>query len=85
MMGTSLAIQWLRLCDPTAGGTQGLVHGWGKIPHAMHCGQKKKKDIKKNNGFISSYSSYLIPNEILTLVRNQTTFKVQRFDNLEDI
>ena len=35
--GTSLAVQYLRLC-------MGLIPGWGtKIPHAARCGQKKKK------------------------------------------
>ena len=40
-MGTSLVVQWLRLCAPNAGGL-GLIHGQGsrfyilqpKIPHA---------------------------------------------------
>ena len=41
--GTSLAVQWLRLCAPTAGGA-GLIPGWCKIPHAAQCGQKK--DLK---------------------------------------
>ena len=41
--GTSLAVQWLRLNIPNAGGT-GLIPGGGtKIPHAERCGQKKKK------------------------------------------
>ena len=37
--GISLAVQWLRLCAPNAGGT-GLIPGWGtKIPHAALCDQ----------------------------------------------
>ena len=41
--GTSLAIQWLRLCAPTEVG-MGSVPGWGtKIPHVMWHHQKKKK------------------------------------------
>ena len=41
--GTSLAVQWLRLHTPNAGGT-GLIPGWRtKIPHAAWCGLKKKK------------------------------------------
>ena len=40
-MGTSLVVQWLRLCAPNAGDL-GLIPGWGsrsymlqlKIPHA---------------------------------------------------
>ena len=44
--GTSLAVQWLRICASTAGGT-GSVPGWGtKIPHAARCGQKKERNIK---------------------------------------
>ena len=40
---TSLVVQWLRLCISTAGGV-GLIPGRGaKIPHAMQCGQKKRK------------------------------------------
>ena len=38
--GTSLAVQWLRLCTPNAGGT-GSISGRGtKIPHATWRGQK---------------------------------------------
>ena len=45
-MGTSLAVQWLRLHASNAGGT-GLIPGWGtKIPHAAGCSQKKKKKIE---------------------------------------
>ena len=40
-LGTSLAVQWLKLCISTAGGT-GSIPGQGtKIPHAMQRGQKK--------------------------------------------
>ena len=42
-LGTSLAVQWLRLQASTAGG-MGSVPGLGtKIPHAVQSGQKKKK------------------------------------------
>ena len=42
-IGTSLVVQWLRLCTSTAGGA-GLIPGQGTvIPSAVHCGQKKKK------------------------------------------
>ena len=41
-MGTSLAVQWLRLHAPNAGGP-GLIPGWGtKIPHAAQQGLKNK-------------------------------------------
>ena len=39
---TFLVVQHLRLCTST----EGSIPGWGtKIPHAMPCGQKKKKDF----------------------------------------
>ena len=42
-LGPSLAVQWLRLCAPSAGGT-GSIPGQGtKIPHATQCAQRKKK------------------------------------------
>ena len=45
--GTSLVIQWLRLCPSDAGGV-GLVLGRGtKIPHAMQHGQKQKNKRKQ--------------------------------------
>ena len=41
--GSSLAVQWLGLCTPTAK-VPGSIPGQGtKIPHVMRCGQKKKK------------------------------------------
>ena len=49
LMGTSLAVQWLRLCASTAGAT-GLILGRGtKIPHATRCGQKKKRKRNMND------------------------------------
>ena len=43
--GTSLAVQWIRLCATIAGGT-GLIPGWGtKILHAARYNQKKKKNL----------------------------------------
>ena len=42
-MWTSLAVQWLRLCTPNAGG-MGLIPSWGtKILHVAHWGQKINK------------------------------------------
>ena len=50
-LGTSLAVQWLRLQAPNAGDT-GLNPGWGtKILYATWFGQKKKK---RENSFIHS-------------------------------
>ena len=49
-LGTSLAVQWLRLQAPNARDT-GLIPSWGtKILHATWFGQKKKKE----NSFIHS-------------------------------
>ena len=46
-VGTSLAVPWLTLRAPTAGGV-GSIPGQGtKIPHATQCGQKTKQS-KKN-------------------------------------
>ena len=54
-LGTSLLIQWLRLCVSNAGGV-GSIPGWGtKILHAMQGDQKKylhfffKKFAKSGN------------------------------------
>ena len=47
-LGTSLVVQWLRLCASTSWGT-GLIPGWGtKIPHAERCSQKLKTKKQKN-------------------------------------
>ena len=48
IQGTSLVVQWLRLCASIAGG-MGLIPGWGtKILHATQCSQKqKKKNLNK--------------------------------------
>ena len=57
--GTSLAVQWLRLCASTAGG-MGSIPGQGtKIPHAVWCSQKKKLREKYPTGSISSKSDEL--------------------------
>ena len=40
MVGTSLVVQWLRLCAYTAGG-MGSTPGHGT---SMQCGQKKKRE-----------------------------------------
>ena len=47
---TSLAVQWLRLHTPTAGGMGSIPrpHRGTKISHAGQCGKKKKKKGKKN-------------------------------------
>ena len=48
--GTSLVVQWLRLCTSTAGG-MGSIPGRGtKIPHATWHGLKKKKERKREKG-----------------------------------
>ena len=40
VLGTSLAVQWLRLCASTAGGTGSIPGQRAKILHAVQCGQK---------------------------------------------
>ena len=53
-MGTSLAVQWLRLCASTAGAV-GLIPGWGtKIPRAAQCGPTKKKKKRRINRYLLS-------------------------------
>ena len=48
MLGTSLAVQWLRLWAAKAGGT-GSIPGRGtKISHAARRGKKKKKIRQKS-------------------------------------
>ena len=49
MIGTFLAVQWLRLCTSTAGGTGSIPGQRTKIPHAMQCNQKKKKKVAMIN------------------------------------
>ena len=59
--GTSLVVQWLRLCVSNARGV-GLIPGQGtKIPHAIQCGQKKKKKKYKalrGNNSILDFNTY---------------------------
>ena len=45
--GTSLVVQWVRLCAPTAGGTGSVPGGGTKIPHVTQLGQKKKRISKE--------------------------------------
>ena len=50
-LGTSLVVQWFRLCTTNARGVS-LIPGWGtEVPHAPQHSQKKKKKknlLKKN-------------------------------------
>jgi len=41
--GTSLAVQWLRLCASTAGSTASIPGQGIKILHTAPCSKKKKK------------------------------------------
>ena len=41
-IGTSLAVQWLRLQASTAGGVGSISGGGNKIMHDVWCGKKKK-------------------------------------------
>ena len=50
MIGTSLAVQWLKLCASIAGG-MGSISGWGtKILHAAWRGQKSQYPMINHNG-----------------------------------
>ena len=49
-MGTSLAVQWLRLCTPTAGVKSSIPDQGTKILSAVQCGQKKVMINNSNNG-----------------------------------
>ena len=44
--GTSLAVQWLRLCPSSAGGMGSIPSRGTKILHAVRCGQEKKQRLK---------------------------------------
>ena len=43
ILGTSLAVQWLRLCASNAGAVGSIPPQGTKIPHAVLHGQKEKK------------------------------------------
>ena len=45
MTGTSLAVQWLRLCTSNAGGKGSVPSQGTEIPHAVWRGKKKKKSL----------------------------------------
>ena len=45
--GTSLVVQWLRRCAPSAGGVGSIPGQGAEIPHSTKCGRKVKKKKKK--------------------------------------
>ena len=52
--GTSLVVQWLRLCTSTTGGS-GAIPGQGtKIPHATRRGQKIKLKKKSDTSHLGT-------------------------------
>ena len=54
--GTSLVVQWLRLCTPSAGDT-GSIPGWGtKILYVVGHKKKKKKERKKKQNPLQNVS-----------------------------
>ena len=60
--GTSLVVQWLTLHAANAGG-MGLIPGQAtKIPHAMQCGQKikKQKCLVLDLGYHKLLKTYLL-------------------------
>ena len=46
LLGTSLAVQWLRLCTSTTGGVGSIPSRGTKIPHATQRGQNVNNKIK---------------------------------------
>ena len=59
-MGTSLEVQWLRLCIHNAEGVVSPIPDWGtKIPNAIRLGQKNKFGIKGGEGH--GHSGYSFP------------------------
>ena len=57
--GTSPAVQWLRLCASTAGGT-GLIPGQGsKILHASWCSQKKRERERRAWECINTWADWV--------------------------
>ena len=52
--GTSLAVQWLRLRAPNAGGMGSISSQGARIPHAAPCG-KKKKEIKEGTSLVAQW------------------------------
>ena len=47
-MGTSLAIQWLRLCASNAEGADSIPGQGTKIPYAVQRGRKNNKKLIKH-------------------------------------
>ena len=58
-MGTSLEVQWLRLCTHNAEGVVSIPDQGTKIPNATWPGQKKKFGIKGGEGH--GHCGYLFP------------------------
>lgn len=46
-LGTSLVVQWLRLCAPTIGGTGSILCEETKTPQAFSTAEKKSVGLKK--------------------------------------
>ena len=55
-LGTSLAVQWLRLLAPNAGDMGSIPGQETKIPHATQHGQKQKQ--KQNNGHLKEMERF---------------------------
>ena len=68
LIGTSLAVQWLRRRASNAGGA-GLVPGGGtKIPHAAR--PKKQKERKKNKEALITTLKYQAQNSYTPVARH---------------
>jgi len=68
--GTSLAVQWLRLCAPKAGGT-GLIPGGGaNIPQdrAKHRRERKKNKLRRWS--LLAFYADVVPPQVALVVKN---------------
>ena len=78
LLGTSLAVQWLRLHASTAGGT-GSIPSWGtKIPPASWCGQN-------NNNNNNKYIKFHLPDIYLIQVLTIHIFPLNQLSSLNNL
>ena len=62
ILGTSLVVQWLRLCTSNAGGMGSIPGQETKIPCAAWCGKRKKERKKEKKVFKETNINFLISN-----------------------
>ena len=75
IQGTSLVVQWLRLCTSTAGAVGSIPGQETKIPHAARHSQKKKK--KNLFMFINMLHKLCIALDVRTRMGENLDFRVQ--------